>query len=356
MAYGGTGRHGVGHIVSIRDLRLYRFSFPLVPPLRLKTGRLSRRHGCFVRLVDHEGRVGSGEVAPLPGFSGDNLRDIIVAWPHWRDRLLTDRIAVRRIAHDGLPPGGFPPSLAFGLGCAWRDARGEFSGPTSQPVNILLSGRRGSLVDEARHWRTLGFFHFKLKVAKGDSEEVAIVESLAGEVGPERLRLDANRRWSFDVAKSFFLAIRDCEPDYVEEPLRSPAELDSLYEATGLPLAYDETLDDLKPAMLRRARGVKALVLKPSLVGGLVRNETWVRYARAMGAQAVVSSGFNSSLGLYHLCHLARNWDASGIPAGLATVHFNRNEPILDPGRLEDGCLFFREAPRVDWAKCEPVD
>ena len=344
-------------IALIHDLRLYRFSFSLFPPLRLKTGELSERRGCFVRLVDREGRSGIGEAAPLPGFSKDNLEDIIAAWPRWRDGLLRGDITVRHIARDDwLFPERCPPSLAFALGCAWRDARGEFTGPVSQPVNVLLSGEPETLLQEARHWQRLGFSRFKRKVAKGDAGDAATVKALVSAVGPGRLRLDANRQWTLDTAISFARAIQGHALDYIEEPLRSPAELNRLHEATGLPLAYDETLDDLEPDMLRYAKGIEALVLKPSLYGGIARNEAWGRYARAMGLQIVMSSGFNSSLGLYHLCHLARNWGAEKTPAGLATVHFNRDEPIRSTGRLADGCLSFREAPQVNWLECELVD
>ena len=86
----------------------------------------------------------------------------------------------------------------------------------------------------------------------------------------------------------------------VEEPC-ALGELASL-SATGVPLALDESLLELDVRRVTpqglRGRGVSALVLKPSSLGGIAACVAWAKRARASGAAVILSHAFEGPLGL----------------------------------------------------------
>ena len=56
---------------------------------------------------------------------------------------------------------------------------------------------------------------------------------------------------------------------------------------------------------LASAEGVKALVVKPSLIGGIEASEVLALEAKAKGVKVVLSSAFESSVGLACIAALA---------------------------------------------------
>ena len=87
---------------------------------------------------------------------------------------------------------------------------------------------------------------------------------------------------------------------FLEEPLQDAADLAALHAATQVPLALDESLDQAvsglilsgsraAPEALARllapGRGVAALVVKPSVVGGVQAALSLVRWGHAAGCK-----------------------------------------------------------------------
>ena len=69
-----------------------------------------------------------------------------------------------------------------------------------------------------------------------------------------RLRLDANRAWSFAEAASFVRAVEDTGYEYLEEPLADPSGLESLVRDHGASVALDESLVGMSPGGLGAPR------------------------------------------------------------------------------------------------------
>ncbi|CAM9931191.1 unnamed protein product [Hapterophycus canaliculatus] len=141
------------------------------------------------------------------------------------------------------------------------------------------------------------------------------------------LRLDANQAWTMEEALQFSAALtaaaagrRHCNSGkYVEEPLRDPRSLEKFWELSGrrVPYALDESLRMGRGVFtdeeLVQLKGCAAFVLKVSVVGGLSRTAKLCRLARRLGAKAVLSSAFESGVGLAHASILASCFATQGV-------------------------------------------
>ena len=141
------------------------------------------------------------------------------------------------------------------------------------------------------------------------------------------LRLDANRAWTWDEAVQFAESTSSLDLDYVEEPLATASKMPELWVDTRMPVALDETLQ--QPDGAESIRGwAEAIVLKPTLVGGLMATLRMAAAARSVGVRSVLSASFESGVGLRGVAAIAAATDAE--PAGLDTYRWLA-EDVLGP-------------------------
>ncbi|CAK7326442.1 unnamed protein product [Dovyalis caffra] len=156
-----------------------------------------------------------------------------------------------------------------------------------------------SLVEE-------GFTAIKLKVARRADpiQDAAVICKVRKEVGPcVELRVDANRKWTYEEAIQFGFLVKDCDLQYIEEPVENEDDIVKFCEETGLPAALDETIDNFQESHLNMLAkythtGIVAVVIKPSVIGGFEKAALIARWAQKHGKMAVVSAAFESGLGL----------------------------------------------------------
>lgn len=312
-------------------LALRRYRLPLTAPITLKGVEHTEREGVLVRLEDDAGHVGWGDVAPLPGFSPETLAEALADL-----RRATDVFAGRSPGPDWTDPNGelhsaldaldLVPSARFGLDLAVFHLACEATGRTlaeamhpdpevTVPVNALLVGE-GDVVVAAERLVAGGYRTLKLKVGRaGLDAEIALVRTLHERLPDVALRLDANQAWAMDDAVRFAEGVRGCALDYVEEPLRNPADLPVLWFDTRLPVALDESLVGTAPEALQGKGWATAAVLKPTLLGGVARTLRFASQARALGVRPVLSGAFESGVAMRG--HVALAAATGGAPAGL---------------------------------------
>lgn len=313
---------------------IYRYTLPFTQPVILKGKSLDSRQGLLISLTDETGKSGWGEISPLPGFSRESLQEA-----EHQAYELASTLAERPISEDR----DLPPSVRFGFELAIHNIQAEAQGESlpeilsdipgaSVALSGLLTGSGELVIEEARRMRDAGYEAVKLKVGtRGVMEDVdlveAVVEILGGEVA---LRLDANRAWSFEEAVGFFRATSNLRFEYVEEPLAEPAELNRLVEEHGVPVALDESLVGMEPEELGKHRYARAIVLKPTLLGGISRTVGLAKEAERLGVTPVVSSAYETGVGTAALISLSASIVGGKIPAGLDTYR-RLKEDVLDP-------------------------
>ena len=195
-------------------------------------------------------------------------------------------------------------------------------------VHALLDGTVEEVARQAKKFKDDGFMDMKLKV-RGSVDESAekvrtVNEVLRGEV---LLHLDANQAWELEDAVRFGREIECSTVAYIEEPLKHVYQTPEFYQETMIPVALDESLLKLSVEEFKSLDGVDVLVLKPTALGGLEKTWQLMRQARTLGLAAVISSSFESGLGILTLANLA-SCTVRDQAAGLDTLKWFEQDPL----------------------------
>ncbi|MFB6099297.1 MAG: o-succinylbenzoate synthase [Salinibacter sp.] len=316
----------------LSTVALYRYELPLTAPLRLDGESLQSRHGLLLRLDTAEGRVGWGEAAPLPGFSAESLDDVVAharsVAPKWTGTGLPDGPKALERAPEILAGADGPASFRFATESALV---GLLAGATDKTLpdvlgtpqntvalNALITSPEEDGPEQAARYRKRGYRAVKVKVGRRPVDrEVETLREIRAALGDKvALRADANRAWSLEEAVAFAKDTQDLPLAYVEEPLSDPEELSEFGGRVECPVALDETTRETGPEILREHPTVSAVVLKPTLLGGVQATRRWSRGAQEAGVTPVLSAAYESGVGLRMLLALA----AIGpkVPVGLS--------------------------------------
>lgn len=299
---------------------------------------LDRRTGLVAIVWDEDGRAAAAEVSPLPGFSRETVDEAEQQLARLKEFAIGSEIPKDLAALSGgfeawLADLGLAPSVRFGFEAAVLqllagETRVRLPELLSKrplqriPVNALLSGPQQSVLAQAERLLNRGYTAFKLKVGRGAvAQDIATVQRLGALVaGRALLRLDANRAWRTDQALAFFAGVAQVAIDYIEEPVRTLAAVQKISEKSGPTpaLALDESLQSLAPADLLTLSGIKAVVLKPTLLG-FEKAVRFARTARKAGMIPVISSSFETGVGLRILAQMAAGLGGRDVPMGLDT-------------------------------------
>jgi O-succinylbenzoate synthase len=178
----------------------------------------------------------------------------------------------------------------------------------------------------------LGFTTVKLKVGRRSlQEEINTVQMATQILGDGvSLRLDCNRSWDFETAVKFAKAVADSNIEYIEEPLADPVRLSAFHAVTKIPIALDESLVCQDPRSMVVPHYVGALVLKPAVLGGFENTKAFVSLANNYGIKAVISSVFDSGVGIAALTNCAASLMGSAHAAGLDTYRWLRDDLLAE--------------------------
>ena len=261
-------------------------------------GRWPERHGALIRL-EAQGLEGYGEVAPLPGYSPDTLEDSL--------REIEGLSAETLLVHpeswsrSKLPPLR-SPALSFAVEAALLDLAARMAhrpawsllASDAAPVEVAeVLTSLDSAVEEAERCLAAGFRSLKLKIGRPGrfADELAVLRRLRRLDATFELRVDANQAFGDEIVERLD-ALQDLGVDLVEEPGRSPAEWP---RSDTPPLAMDESLRGRAPGHWPDGVGerVRALVLKPAVLGGLTATMIWASAAHTTGRDVIISHLFD---------------------------------------------------------------
>jgi len=347
--------------MKLTTFEIFRYNLPLIKPLIMLGRIFNERRGFLIRFRDENNHTGWGEIAPFPGLHKEDL-------PAAEAQLLhLQKILPGQILPPNLPElnGAFEnwlgeyqlfPSVRYGAEMAalnlLADATGKPLCALLSPdyretvsLNGLLSVSPEEIHRQLQMLLNEGYKVVKLKVGRQSVEDdIALVREVRNALPPGvSLRLDANRAWSLKEALVFGKAVADRGIEYIEEPLTDTSLLEQFHIETGLPLALDETLNGIQAYSLRIPNGVRALILKPSTLGGIERTMWFARLARQHKLKAVISSAFSCGVGLAAEATLAACINEEDVPAGLDTYRWLAEDVLVEKFSLQKGLIQVQE-------------
>ncbi|MCD8476323.1 MAG: o-succinylbenzoate synthase [Shewanella fodinae] len=329
---------------------LARYHIPLEAPLPVGKQRIELRQGLVLKACvgDQQHYV---EIAPLSGLDRDGSP--INGFSH---ELVDDVIAEAQLLLQSVIEGGHDliaasnltqlPSLAWGLSLLNAKIAGQLPvhHPQFEPIPLLVprEGEPITLTKQRISNLPTHIRRVKIKVAQTSmAEELALIYAVL-ELRPElKLRLDANQGFEQPQAESFCACLPKAAIEYFEEPCRIWQNNRALFASTGIPFALDETLAktaDFKVAEDAFEHGLRALVIKPMLLGTLQRLQQLVDEANALGIRSVLSSSLEASLGIRDLCRVAALLTPDETPGADTLSPFSKDLIVGDQHKT---CLQF---------------
>jgi O-succinylbenzoate synthase len=185
-----------------------------------------------------------------------------------------------------------------------------------------------------------------VKVKVGDPSDVERVAAVRDAIGPHgRLRVDANGAWDVETAVSRMARMARYDVELFEQPVASLEDLAAVRRRVDVPVAADECVRDLDDARrLAALRAADVLVVKVQPLGGVAAA---LDVADAAGVPVIVSSMYETSVGLAAGLALAAALDELPYACGLGTATLLAADVVADPLVPVDGVLAVRR-PRPD--------
>ena len=332
--------------------RIFRYELPLSKPLTTKEVTEKKRIGLILELQSDNQLLAYSEIAPLPGLHIENLVQAARQLQEFLPTLMGDSLTEHDIWHISTAGIALFPSVCMGVDLAllqlWSSSK---SLPLYQYLNTSTKNsiRLRALIDPihdedfvktAMTYVMQGYQTIKLKIGRMSyGKEILMVKKVREAVGPNiEICLDANRSLELSHAIELGKALSQQKIIYIEEPTQNTEHLLEFYRATQIPIALDETwLEKPLDTLLEIREAVCALVIKPGLVGGIKRLSEVYSWMNNWSIMPIVTSAFESGLGLSLWAQLLSLRDENDMAHGLGTFACLKEDLLTPPFRAFRG-------------------
>ncbi len=273
--------------------------------------QFSKREGILVKLEDEEGRLGFGEVAPLPSFGTENFPFALAKCEALKSEFEYEEASIRL---------SDSPCVRFAVESAHAmllSADESFDLADPWPVAILVPDPGDT--EGIDHFREQYFQSFKLKIGKASFEQEwqwisDLIDRLDGQA---KIRLDANGSFTLNETRLWLERLVDLPIEFLEQPLPPGQEQEMLRFSADFPtpLALDESVtsvDDIKRWRDQQWPGI--FVIKPLLAGGYYDLESELKQPSL--EKHVFSSALETKVGVWAALRLASAASSERLPLG----------------------------------------
>ena len=287
-------------------LTAHQVSQPLVRPYRLSFGDVAAFDTVYVSL-EGDGRLGIGEITPLPGYSHETIQSVREDVGRIRGILAGREVREWETIFNDLHATS--PFVASGFLSAlqtWREDFIQACRADHFPAIALTALCGASSPDKAGQEAVAladkGYGAIKIKVGRDARADLAIVEEVYRQVGERvSLRLDANQRLATNDAVRLCRALEGKENILLEQPFApgNSHDLARLAQSTPVPIMQDESVwspEDIVEAKRCGARLVKCKLCKHKGIDGTMG---MIELARSEGLEVVFGNGVQSVWGNY---------------------------------------------------------
>lgn len=174
-------------------------------------------------------------------------------------------------------------------------------------INKLLDPLQQTNSASSQSWDCI-----KIKMGRQNiNKDIRFFKSLLEKIPRHTLlRIDTNQRWSVDDFHQFIESVPLEQIDYFEDPLTDPKQY---IHFKDVPIALDESIQSEFFEELLNCQHVIGCVIKPTVIGGLEAAKKQINRLELLGKKAIISSTFESSIGLWAISSLVNNDTAHGL-------------------------------------------
>ncbi|OWT59239.1 mandelate racemase/muconate lactonizing enzyme family protein [Candidimonas nitroreducens] len=323
--------------MKIERIEVFGVAVPLIGEYATSYQSESSQKSVVIRITDHEGRIGLGNVDPVAGYSVDSIEDTL--------RALRSRFAPLVIGMDSSNihlllqkmeaevPGYLDAKAAIEMACVDLAARS-----LGLPVHTYLGGAvkdqllfnawvgilpPDEAASETAEWQRRGFRSAKVKVGGGIEADRDRISAIRQAVGSDfQLRIDANAGYDADTS---IRLVRMLEP-FNLQLFEQPVPADDLAgmkrvrcESGGIPIMADESvLDHASLIRLIQAEAADIVKVKVMKQGGLYKTRSMIATAEAAGLRCVLGHGFG--LGINTMAEIMLAATSSNVMDGIECV------------------------------------
>jgi len=334
------------------DYSTYKLKFhqPFVTSRKVFT----ERRGLILNFRSESGMTAKGDVSPLEDFGSESIEEDIDILKHMSQPIVFDvQNPLQSIGEICRNYQNYP-ALRTGIEQALINLtcytlHTDLSSLINRKLkrSVSVNGLIGIVppTEAAKQALQLvndGYSTIKLKMGRDDfHEDLACIKAVRDTIGSNaKIRIDPNGKWSFDQAIQHLEALSKFDIEYAEQPVSGIDELIALSREVSVPLAADESVRDKATARtILEASNVAVIVLKPTLIGGLLPSIEILDLSEKRSKKIVISSAFESSIGrryVFYVASLLQNDIAHGLSTG--SLFVDDIEPMvyrLFNGRLE---------------------
>jgi o-succinylbenzoate synthase len=333
-------------------------------------GVLEEKLTYFIRVTSEKypGIFGIGEAGPLKGLSKDDVPDFL-------ERANQILVKVEKLEFqanqekllsqvDSLGLQEFP-SLQFGLEMALLDLinGGERRILTNDfvtsaipiPINGLVwMGEKAFMERQIDEKLDQGYDCIKMKIgAINFEQECALLGKIRSSFPKNKIsiRVDANGAFSPQNAMEKLKKLSQFDLHSIEQPIQpgKVKEMAALCIDSPIPIALDEELIGIYgwEQKVELVESIKPhfLILKPTLLGGILATREWVDIASQTNTGWWMTSALESNIGLNAIAQLTSSLKGT-MPQGLGTGQLYHNN-VESPLSISGGKLFYNK--NLDW-------
>jgi O-succinylbenzoate synthase len=303
------------------EFRVYQR--PFLHPLQTHHGLWQTREGIIIRLEDEQGRIGWGEIAPLPEFGSETLSAAVLFCQSLENPI--SETTIFSISSQ-FPACQFAFESALedlNTTANFKENKREFS--YLLPTGVAVLSSLNSVLDQ----NITNVYKWKIAVDTIE-KELEIFQQLIKQLSPQqKLRLDANGGLSLEEAKIWLETADKCKKiELIEQPL-APLQFSEMLQLSQdfqTAIALDESVANLSEIEEYYQRGWRGIfVIKPAITGSIkgLRN-LWHQYP----LDIVFSSVLETDIGRKSALRLAQEYPKSDRALGFGVQQwFNNSDP-----------------------------
>lgn len=306
--------------MKITDFYWRKFYTDFKRPFRNSGQVYNIREGFYLFAEFDNSFTCTGECSPLPGVNIESTGDAALELEQIQNEVLSFNSEDYKDCPEFINNVTPLSSVRCALTGLFTDAfQKDINKQYFVPLNGVVSNETpDNVIREVEKLYSHGYKVIKIKTGKGYiPEDINLVHLIFDKFPDIKLRIDPNSAYNFNEAVEFIDSVKECNIDYIEDPVDNEKDMIKLAEFSPVSVAADifiRSIDDI--IRFSENSKIKHFVIKPQAFADIA---CLPDYKFEPDIKITISSAFETIAGRYFLYQLASRFD--GVH-GISTAGF----------------------------------